>query len=131
MTTQELLAHLTCLDMIIPLLLGIILGAVSVIFALQNVAVITVMFFDWQFQGSLALILLLAIATGILISLLIVLPESIKSFFQYRRLKKENIKLTEELRKQKELTVFAKKTPATPEELAKIDQGAIAIPRAA
>ena len=117
--------------MIFPLILGIALGAATVIFALQNVAVITVTFFQWQFEGSLALILLLAAAMGVLVSLLIVLPESISNYFQYRRLKKENIKLAEELRKQKELTVFAKKTPATPEELTKIDQGAIAIPRTA
>ena len=112
--------------MVLPLLLGIILGAASIIFALQNVAVITVSFFSWQLEGSLALILLLAIGTGILVSLLIVLPESIKNYFQYRSLKKENARLAEELRKQKELTVFAKKTSATPEELARIDKGAIA-----
>ncbi len=114
--------------MIFPLILGIVLGAVSVIFALQNVMVITVTFFTWQLQGSLALILLLAILMGVLITLLMVLPESIRNYFKYKNLKKENAKLEEELRKQKELTVFAKKTPANPETIAKIDQGTIANP---
>jgi uncharacterized integral membrane protein len=114
--------------MILPLILGIALGAASVVFALQNAANITVTFFTWQFEGSLSLILLLSVAMGILISLLIVLPESISKYFQYRSLKKENAKLAEELRKQKELTVFAKQTPATPEALAKLDQGVIAHP---
>lgn len=115
--------------MIFPLILGIVLGAFSVTFALQNVSVVTLTFFTWQFEGSLALILLLAVAMGILISLLIVLPESIGNYFRYRKLKKVSEKLEEELRKQKELTVFAKQTPASPEDIAKIDQGRIAVPR--
>jgi uncharacterized integral membrane protein len=113
---------------IFSLILGIVLGAATVIFALQNVTVITITFFTWQLQGSLALILLLSTGMGVLISLLIVLPESIRSYFRYKKLQKENEKLEEALRKQKELAVFAKKTPATPEELAKIDQGRIADP---
>ena len=115
--------------MIFFLILGILLGAFSVFFALQNTAIITVTFFSWQFQGSLALILLMALATGILISLLMVLPESIVSYFRYKALKKELVKLEEALRKQKELTVFAKMTPATPEELDKLDKGVIAHPQ--
>lgn len=99
--------------MVFSLILGIILGAISVIFALQNVTVITVSFFSWQIQGSLALILLVSVFMGILISLLIVLPESIMNYFKYKNLKKENKNLEELLRKQKELTVFAKSTPAS------------------
>ena len=114
--------------MVIPLILGILLGAFTVIFALQNVAVVTLTFFTWHFAGSLALILLVAVAIGIVISLLIVLPESISSYFRYRKLSKENANLLEDLRKQKELTVFAKQTPATPEALEKIDQGRISEP---
>ena len=115
--------------MIFPLILGIVLGAVSVVFALQNVAVITVTFFTWQLDGSLALILLATMLMGVLITLLLILPESIRSHFRYRSLQKENRKLEEDLRKQKELTVFAKKTPLSPETIAKIDQGAIANPQ--
>ena len=114
--------------MIFPLIIGILLGVVSVVFALQNVMVVTLTFFSWQFEGSLALILLLAVVMGILISLLVVLPESIRNYFRYKSLKKTNYKLEEELKKQKELTVFAKKTPPSPEEIAKIDQGSIARP---
>ena len=114
--------------MIFSLLLGVALGALSIIFALQNSAIVTVTFFSWQFQGSMVFILLLAVSMGILISLLIVLPESIASYFRYRSLKKENARLEELLRKQKELTVFAAKTPATPEQLDKLDKGVIASP---
>ncbi len=114
--------------MIISLVLGILLGAAAVVFALQNTALVSVSFFSWQFEGSLAVVLIMTVLLGVLISLLLVLPETFKSFFRYRKLEKANAALEEELRKQKELTVFAKQTPATPAQLAHIDQGAIARP---
>jgi len=109
--------------MIILFILGLLLGAVSVIFALQNVAIITVNFFSWQLTGSLALILSLAMFAGLLVATLLVVPESIKNYFRYRKLEKKNKDLEEELRKQKELLLFSKKVPPTPEEIAKIEEG--------
>jgi len=114
--------------MLLPLILGIILGAIAVIFALQNITVVTVTFFTWQIEGSLSLILMLTVFIGILIALLIVLPESIRNYFRYKNLKKENGELEELLRKQKELTVFAKNIPSTPEIIAGIEGGAIIDP---
>ncbi len=111
--------------MIILFVIGLLLGAVSVIFALQNVAVITVTFFSWQITGSLALILLIAISSGVLVTVLLLLPEFVSNYFKYRSLKKENVKLTDDLRKQKELTVFAKNTPPTAEDIANIEHGAV------
>jgi lipopolysaccharide assembly protein A len=111
--------------MIILFIIGLILGAVTIIFALQNIEVITVTFFSWQLTGSLALILSLAVIAGIIITLLLLLPGSIENYFKYRNLKKENQKLEEELRKQKELTVFAKKVIPTEEDISKIEQGNI------
>ncbi len=96
--------------MLLPLIFGVLLGAVTVIFALQNIAVITVSFFTWQITGSLALILMTAVAAGAVIALLLVLPETARNYFRYKKLVKENSNLAEELRKQKELTVFAKNT---------------------
>jgi uncharacterized integral membrane protein len=109
--------------MIILFALGLLLGAFAVIFALQNIAIVTVSFFSWEVTGSLALILSLAIALGILITLLLILPEFIKNYLNYKNLKAENSKLEEELRKQKELTVFAKNTPVTKEEISQIEHG--------
>ena len=111
--------------MIILFLIGLLLGAVSVVFALQNIAVITVNFFSWQLTGSLSVVLLLATGAGALIASLLLLPEGVKNYFKYKNLKREKEKLEEELRKQKELTVFAKHTPPTEEEILKIEQGAI------
>jgi uncharacterized integral membrane protein len=109
--------------MIILFILGLLLGAVSVIFALQNVTVVTVSFFSWQLTGSLALVLLIAMGTGVLVTILLIFPESVKNYFRSKNLKKENKDLAEELRKQKELTVFAKNTPPTAEEISKIEHG--------
>ncbi len=114
----------------IALILGIVLGAATVIFALQNVAPVTVTFFAWQLSGSLALILILTAAAGLLIALLMMLPEIIAAHFRYKSLEKVNAKLEEDLRKQKELTHFAKINPPTAEELDHIDKGAIQHPQA-
>lgn len=114
--------------MIILFIIGVLLGGISVIFALQNISVITVTFFSWELTGSLSLILLLALASGVLITMLMLLPETIKNYFKFRSLAQENERLEEELRKQKELTVFAKNTPVTPEEISKIEEGAIENP---
>ncbi|MDD5050114.1 MAG: LapA family protein [Candidatus Pacebacteria bacterium] len=112
--------------MFILFILGLLLGGVAVVFALQNIAIVTVTFFNWKLEGSLAVILLLALSAGVVTALLIVLPGSIDNYFRQRALKKENQKLAEALRKQKELTVFAKNTPPTPEAIASIEHGEVA-----
>ncbi len=78
------------------LVLGLLLGVASIVFALQNVAVITVTFFTWQIQGSLSFILLSAIAAGVIICLLISIPEVINSYVEFSVLKKINKKLEDE-----------------------------------
>ena len=111
--------------MIIFLIIGVLLGVVAVFFVLQNVSIVTVSLFAWDFTGSLALVLALAIFSGALVVTLLLLPESIHSYFKYRSLKKEYDKLEQDLRKQKELTLFAKETPPTKEDIDKIEQGVI------
>lgn len=114
--------------MFIFFILGLILGGTAVVFALQNIEVITIIFFSWKMTGSLSLILLLSMLVGILVTLFILLPKSMSDYFKYRSLKKEIKKLEEELRKQKELTLFAKTTPPNSEDISKIEKGAIAEP---
>jgi len=105
-------------------IVGIVLGGLTVVLALQNIDVVAVSFFAWQFEGSLSLLLLLATLMGIIIAFFIILPESIGNYFRYRKLRKENVRLEEELRKQKELTHFARTEPATPAEITAIENGA-------
>ncbi len=78
------------------LILGLVLGAVTVIFALQNTATIAVTFLFWQIEGSLALMLLLAVFTGIIIFILFSFPELIKMHLEFSALQKRAKKLEEE-----------------------------------
>jgi uncharacterized integral membrane protein len=78
--------------MIISLILGAILGAALVVFVLENVTVVTVNFMTWQMTGSLALVLLASIVSGIVVTLLVLLPGLIRDDFNVaalKRLKKE------------------------------------------
>jgi uncharacterized integral membrane protein len=61
------------------LLVSLLIAAVAVVFALQNTEMITVHFFFWNFQGSLALILLTALATGAVASSFASLPSLFKA----------------------------------------------------
>ncbi len=87
--------------MIISLVIGLVLGAVTVIFALQNMTTVSVVFLTWKFEGSLALILILTMAAGVIIALLMSLPELIKKSFQISSLKKQNRVSREELEHKK------------------------------
>jgi uncharacterized integral membrane protein len=109
--------------------LGVVLGGLTVVFSLQNIGIVTVSFFSWQLEGSLSLILMLATLAGAIIAFLMLLPGSVRGYFRHRALIKENARLGEELRKQKELTHFARKEPATQDALSRIEDGAIEKPR--
>ena len=64
--------------MLIFILIALIIAIIAVIFALQNAITITISFFLWQFDGSLALVLLLTLALGFLISFFATLPALIR-----------------------------------------------------
>ena len=57
---------------------ALLFAAVAVLFALQNTAVVTVSFFAWEFQSSLALVLLLAVVVGALLMGLLSTPATVK-----------------------------------------------------
>ena len=74
--------------MIFSLIFGVILGALSVIFILENTSIVTITFLSWQFEGSLALILMLTLVSGIIITLLLLLPSYIRDTFYLSALEK-------------------------------------------
>lgn len=78
------------------LIIGLILGALTVVFALQNTAVIGVTFLAWQVEGSLALILMLAVLVGIIIFMMFSLPELIRTHLEFSALNKKVKALEEE-----------------------------------
>ncbi len=62
------------------LILALIVAVAAVVFALQNTTPVTVSFMVWQFKDQpLALILLLALAAGVLIGLLTILPGAVRN----------------------------------------------------
>lgn len=83
--------------MIIFLIFGLIVGALSVIFALQNIVPITVTFFAWEVQGSLSLVLLLAVLTGVIMCGLFSIPEVIRNHTRFAALKNQKRDLELEL----------------------------------
>ena len=62
----------------ILLVFSFIIAFLAIIFAIQNTTVTPIRFFIWQTQGSLALILFIALVAGALISYLATTPSQIK-----------------------------------------------------
>jgi putative membrane protein len=83
--------------MFLLLILGLLLGALTVIFALQNMITVSVNFLVWQVDGSLALILILALIAGFLVSILLSLPEIAKTRGEFAQLKRRNKQLEDEV----------------------------------
>lgn len=96
-------------------IIGILLGGAAVIFALQNVGTVMVTFLGWQFEGSLALIVILSLFAGILISLLFSLSAFIQGMMSESRLKRHNTALQRDLETHKTMLDEAnKKLAETP-----------------
>ena len=60
------------------LILALLIAILAVIFAVQNVALVSISFFAWNIEVSLAVALLLALAAGVLITLLLSIPGKVK-----------------------------------------------------
>ena len=60
------------------LFIALILMAVTIIFAVQNTATTMIKFLTWEIEGSLALVLLVAVAAGALISFFFSLPTLVR-----------------------------------------------------
>jgi putative membrane protein len=92
------------------LILALLLALVVTIFAVQNNASVDISFIAWKTTGSLALVLMITFALGILLGLLVSTPGSIKRRRQFADLKKQLQSL------EKELEEAFKPTDLTPEE---------------
>jgi len=86
----------------LQLILAIIVAILAVVFALQNAVPITVSFLTWRFESSLALVLLITLALGILMSLLVSVPSMIKRKRMISNQKKKIQELESGLQKETE-----------------------------
>ncbi len=70
------------------LLVLLIILAVVALFAVQNSAPVTIAFFSWKFEASLAIVIFLSVLTGALVASVVASVKSIKG----RQRKKETEK---------------------------------------
>ena len=63
---------------VIWLILALLVIIFVVVFAVQNATLVTVDFLFWEFQSSLALLILVSLAVGIIISLLVSLSTMLR-----------------------------------------------------
>jgi uncharacterized integral membrane protein len=78
------------------LIMGIVFAIGAVTFALQNNIPVTVMLALWRFESSLAVVLLVALALGVLIAGLVSTPSVIKAQWAVSRLRRQVAGLEEE-----------------------------------
>jgi putative membrane protein len=93
------------------LVAALLIAIVAVIFALQNTAAVVISFLAWQTEGSLALVLLITLLFGVLISLLVSVPTVIRRSrtiaSQKKRIQKLESTLEEREKKIQELEAGA------------------------
>ncbi len=75
--------------MLIFVILALLILFFAVIFALQNTATAVVTFLFWKFDGSLALVMLIALGAGLLISFLAYLPNLLRGHWSGRKMRKQ------------------------------------------
>ena len=108
--------------MLIFVILALLILMFAVIFALQNTVNVTVVFLFWQLHGSLALVLLVALGAGMLISFLAYLPSLLRGQWSMRKLRKQTTELESNLAEHKQrleeahLKLQSLSTPAQPSE---------------
>ncbi len=74
----------------LSLIIGFILGAGAIVFAFQNNEVVALTFLGWQFQSSLALVIILAVLTGLLLGIFLTVPSIIRRSFAIMGLERQN-----------------------------------------
>jgi uncharacterized membrane protein YciS (DUF1049 family) len=108
--------------MVFSLILALAIAILAVFFALENTMVVTVSFFGYAVDGSLALFILIAVGIGVLLGVLIMTPGRIKSGLSNARNRKKISSLEASLDEQKAKVTQAEKpapaaqVPAVPEE---------------
>ena len=63
----------------LSLIFALFIALLAVIFSVQNTSPVTINFLFWNFEGSLALILLITLVTGVIIGFLTSSPSLLKS----------------------------------------------------
>lgn len=101
--------------MVFALILALVIAIVAVFFALENTMMVTVSFFGYAVDGSLALFILISVGLGVLIGVLMMTPGRVKSSLSNARHRKKIGSLEASLEEHKAKLTQAEK-PAPPKE---------------
>ena len=105
--------------MLFPLVLALVLSLAALLFAFQNADPAVVDFLVWQFESSLAVILVISFGAGLLAGILMVLPARIRSGLKSSTIKKDlaalEAKLAESQRKLEEAEAMMRRDGADDE----------------
>jgi uncharacterized integral membrane protein len=77
---------------------AIAIAIAGVMFALQNHVPVAVTFLAWRFDSSLAMVLLLALAVGVIVAVLVSLPATLALRWNLRRQTRQVALLEKEIR---------------------------------
>ncbi len=102
--------------MLFLVILAVIIAISAITFAFQNSTIVIVSFGVWQFQESLAIILLITLGLGIIVSSLISIPTIIRRGWQSARQKKKIIALEAEIKSRDTAIIDREKINQTSEQ---------------
>jgi lipopolysaccharide assembly protein A len=100
----------------ILVIIALVLVVVAIILMLQNLGTISVSIFLWNIHSSLAMVMLVALAVGVLISLLLLVPGSIRNKMAASGQNKKLAALEDERNQYQKKSEEAEKEVATLEE---------------
>jgi uncharacterized integral membrane protein len=83
-------------------ILALVFAILAVIFAAQNPTIVTITFYGYRVEGSLALLILVSVGIGIIIGALILTPGVIKRSFELRSHRRKMGGLEKSLEEQKD-----------------------------
>lgn len=104
------------------LFIALVIAALAILFAAQNNDPAIVTFLFWEFESSLALVLVLSLLAGALISFFVSLPTNLRVRWSLRNQKKKISELEKSLQEQTarltelEAEITAANSPAKPEQ---------------
>ena len=104
--------------MVFSLILALVISILAVFFALENTMQVTVSFFGYGVNGSLALFILVGLVIGVLVGVLLMTPGRIKSGLSNARQRKRIGSLETSLEEQKyRLAALEKTVPPDADEI--------------
>ena len=87
------------------IIVGVILAILLAVFVLQNNVAVAVSFLFWRFESTLALVLLLSLAVGVITVVLVTVPANWRRRGTLSRQRKELTELQNKLEEQKQKIV--------------------------